>query len=78
VVGLIAPPFELRPDPTEVAEVFEVPLDFVLDTANHKRETREHKGVAREFYVLPYREYYIWGLTARLLVNLSHLLNGRD
>lgn len=78
VVGLIAPPFELRPDPTEVADVFEVPLDFVLDPANHKIEAREHKGVSREFYVLPYRDYYIWGLTARLLVNLSHVLNGRD
>ena len=76
VVGLIAPPFDLQPDPTEVAEVFEVPLDFVLDPANHRLETLVHKGVSREFYVMPYEVYRIWGLTARLLVNLSQLLRG--
>lgn len=74
VVGLIDPPLPLDPDPNEVAEVFEVPLDFVLDAANHRFETRLHGGVERQFYAMTYGEYYIWGLTARLLVNLSELL----
>ena len=74
VVGLIDPPFPLAADPSEVAEIFEVPMAFVLDPANHRFETRVHGGVERQFYVLPYRDYYIWGLTARLLVNLSERL----
>lgn len=74
IVGLIEPPFEVVPDPSEVAEIFEVPLDFVLDPANHRFETRILQGVERQFYVLPYRDYYIWGLTARLLVTLYETL----
>ncbi len=74
VVGLVAPPFELTPDPGEVAEVFELPLEFALDPANHKFETRIRGGIEQQFYVLPYENYYIWGLTARLLVNLAEVL----
>ena len=76
VVGLITPPFSVTPDPNEVAEVFEVPLSFVLDPANHRFETRIISGVERQFYSVPYGDYYIWGLTARLLVNLSERLAG--
>ncbi len=74
VVGVITPPLTVTPDPGEVAEVFEVPLSFVLDPANHRFETRIMSGVQRQFYSVPYGEYYIWGLTARLLVNLSEHL----
>jgi 8-oxo-dGTP pyrophosphatase MutT (NUDIX family) len=74
VVGVITPPFPVTPDPGEVAEVFEVPLSFVLDPANHRFETRIMSGVQRQFYSVPYGDYYIWGLTARLLVNLSQRL----
>jgi 8-oxo-dGTP pyrophosphatase MutT (NUDIX family) len=74
VVGVITPPFPVTPDPGEVAEVFEVPLSFVLDPANHRFETRIMSGVQRQFYAVPYGDYYIWGLTARLLVNLSEHL----
>ncbi len=74
VVGVITPPFRVTPDPGEVAEVFEVPLSFVLDPANHRFETRIMSGVQRQFYAVPYGDYYIWGLTARLLVNLSERL----
>ena len=74
VVGLIDPPVSLVPDPNEVAEIFEVPLDFVFDPANHRFETRIHRGLERQFYVLPYEGFYIWGLTARLLVNLSEVV----
>ena len=75
VVGLIAPPFPLQPEPSEVAEVFEVPLDHVLEPANHSFETRIHRGSERQFCVMPYGDYFIWGLTARLLRELSQRLN---
>ncbi len=74
VVGVITPPIVVTPDAREVAEVFEVPLWFVLDPANHRFETRIISGVERQFYSVPYGDYYIWGLTARLLVNLSERL----
>ena len=74
VVALIKPPFELTPDPKEVEEAFEVPLDFLLDPANHQRHSREIGGQIREFHAIPYREYYIWGATAGMLINLYEVL----
>ena len=74
IVGWIEPPVELRPDPFEVADVFEVPLSFALDPANHRRDSYERNGQLRHFYVLPYRERYIWGATAGILVNFARLL----
>ena len=77
VVGFVNPPFDVRPDPFEVAEVFEVPLSFVLDTDNHVMESRTDQGVERTFYVLPYENRYIWGATAGMLVNLTDVLAER-
>lgn len=74
VVGVVRPPVSFRPDPFEVAEVFEVPLAFVLDRANHQRHSREWQNTLRWFYVLPYAGYYIWGATAGMLVNLADVL----
>ncbi len=74
VVGLVDPPSAFIPDASEVAEVFEVPLDFVLDRANHQRRSRPYEGIERHFYVLPWRNYYIWGATAGMLVNLADVL----
>jgi 8-oxo-dGTP pyrophosphatase MutT (NUDIX family) len=74
VVGIVSPPFELRLDPREVADSFEVPLDFILDPANRQRHSAEYQGVARYFYAFPYGERYIWGATAGMLVNLAELL----
>ena len=74
VVGIVSPPFTLKPDPFEVADIFEVPLSFIVDPANHRKESRLHKGVERQFYVLPYENRYIWGATAGMLVNLSEVL----
>ena len=74
VVGLIRPEIELVPDPGEVESIFEVPLPFVLDPGNHKFETRLIEGLERQFYVMPYGDFYIWGLTARILVALSNTL----
>ncbi|HEY0832762.1 MAG TPA: CoA pyrophosphatase [Azospirillum sp.] len=74
VVGLVRPPFELDPDPTEVQEVFEVPLSFILDPANPQRHSREFLGRERYFYAFPYEHRYIWGATAGMLVNLRDVL----
>lgn len=74
IVAMITPPFELSPDPFEVAEIFEVPLDFLLDPNNHQRHSRMFEGTEREFYAMPYGDYYIWGATAGMLVNLYQAL----
>jgi 8-oxo-dGTP pyrophosphatase MutT (NUDIX family) len=76
VVGWIEPPIELRPDPYEVAELFELPLGFALDPRNHERDSYERDGRRRHFFVLRYDGRYIWGATAGILVNLSRLLAG--
>ena len=75
VVGLVTPPFELSPDGHEVDEVFEVPLAFLLDPANHQRHSREFQGETRHFFAIPWRDYYIWGATAGMLVNLQRRLS---
>jgi 8-oxo-dGTP pyrophosphatase MutT (NUDIX family) len=69
VVGLLSNGFELLPDPNEVAEVFEVPLEFLLDSANRERRSMEWRGRQREFYAFTYGPHYIWGATAGILVN---------
>lgn len=74
VVGLVRPPFTLAPDPFEVAEVFEVPLPFLLDPANHQTVRRTVNGKPRPYYAMPYQGYYIWGATAGMLMNLYHVL----
>jgi 8-oxo-dGTP pyrophosphatase MutT (NUDIX family) len=74
VVGLVHPPFTLAPDPFEVAEVFEVPLAFVLDPTSVQRQSRIYNGVERSFYVFPYQQRRIWGATAGMLVNLCNVL----
>ena len=74
VVGLVDPPAAFASDPFEVAEVFEVPLGFIVDPANHRRDSRVYAGALRHFYVLPWRHYYIWGATAGMLVNLAEVL----
>lgn len=73
-VGLIRAPYALQLDSFEVAEAFEVPLDFLVDPANHQRHRMEYQGRMREYYAMPYRDYFIWGATAGMLVSLSRLL----
>ena len=70
VVGFLTPPFDLAPDAFEVEEVFEVPLAFLLDPRNHQRHSRLYQGELRHFFAIPYGDYYIWGATAGMLVNL--------
>ena len=74
VVGVIEGPMALRPEPGEVAEVFEVPLSFVLDSRYPEQHSRRFMGAMRSFYVFPYGDHYIWGATAGMLVNLRDAL----
>ena len=78
VVGFLAPPVELAADSFEVAEVFEVPLAFLLDPANHQLHSRMHEGMLRKFWAMPYGRHFIWGATAGMLMNLYHCLSSRD
>jgi 8-oxo-dGTP pyrophosphatase MutT (NUDIX family) len=71
VVGFVTPPLALRPDPSEVAEIFEAPLAFLLDPANHQRHSREYEGKTRHFFAMPYGPYFIWGATAGIIVSLA-------
>jgi 8-oxo-dGTP pyrophosphatase MutT (NUDIX family) len=83
VVALLRPGFTIQADPFEVAEVFEVPLAFLMSPANHRRHSVEVGGVRREFLSMPWtgvaadgrpRQYFIWGATAAMLRNLYRFL----
>ena len=74
VVGIVQPPFELNPDANEVAEIFEVPLAYLLDARNHQSHSREFEGEQRYFFAIPFQHRYIWGATAGMLVNLQRFL----
>lgn len=76
VVGYVEPPFDLRLDDFEVAEVFEVPLAFLLDPANHQRHTYLYQGRSRSYWAVPYQGRFIWGATAAMLVNFHRALFG--
>jgi 8-oxo-dGTP pyrophosphatase MutT (NUDIX family) len=85
VVGLLPPDQPLAPDPNEVAEVFEVPLSFLMNPAHHRRHEVEVAGLRREFLSMPWhgpghgnpqeRRYFIWGATAAMLRNLYRFLS---
>lgn len=74
VVALVRPPFELALDSFEVAEAFEVPLSFLLDPANHQRHSLHYRGALRNFFAMPYGDYFIWGATAGMIRSLSERL----
>ena len=73
-VALIPDTFRPVTDPAEVAEVFEVPLDFALDPANLRIHRRRWQGQWRAYYAIPYGPHYIWGATARMLKALGDRL----
>ncbi len=74
VVGLVMPPLNLKLDDFEVAEVFEPPLEFLLDRSNHQRQSIEIRGTRREYWAMPWQGYFIWGATAGMLVTLQRFL----
>lgn len=67
VFALVRPEFELRLNPDEVADAFEVPLRFLMDSGNHRKGSRVWQGATRHFYEMPYRDRHIWGVTAGIL-----------
>lgn len=86
VVGLITPQagehegLLMRPDPGEVAEAFEVPLDFLMDPRHHQRRAFDMSGTQLDFFAMPWsprpdKEYFIWGATAAMLRNLYRFLS---
>jgi len=84
VVALVQPPFELQPNPGEVDAVFEVPLAFLMNPANHRRHAFDWQGRQRQWFSMPYHEpqesregtveRFIWGATAGMLRNLYRFL----
>jgi len=76
VVGLVRPPLALTPDRSEIEEAFEVPLGFLLERANHRRETMFWRGADRGYHVWQFGDRYIWGATATVLDNLIRVLRG--
>lgn len=80
VLGVIPPDLPLHPNEAEVAAVFEVPLDWLLDPANHQRGTMEFRGRRRHFVEMHWQDKdgprRIWGATAAMIVNLSRRLDG--
>jgi 8-oxo-dGTP pyrophosphatase MutT (NUDIX family) len=74
VVALVQPGFDLKADPAEVADVFEVPFAFLMDETNHRIDSRSWRGAERRFYAMPYRERYIWGATAGIIRALHRRL----
>jgi 8-oxo-dGTP pyrophosphatase MutT (NUDIX family) len=86
VVALVTPGFELQPNPGEVADVFEVPLGYLMNPAHHRRHETQFDGVLRQWLSMPYtdpveaagsgaKERYIWGATAGMLRNFYRFLS---
>lgn len=69
-VARVQPDFALTLNPSEVTEIFEVPLKFLMSPANHQRRSREWRGISREYYAMPFGDRYIWGITAGIVRNL--------
>jgi 8-oxo-dGTP pyrophosphatase MutT (NUDIX family) len=80
VVGLVHPPFTVRADSFEVADIFEVPLAFLMDPAHHEVRVMRWEGGERRFFAMPYPRgpvgghYFIWGATAGMLRNFYRFL----
>ena len=78
VVGFVNPEFDIVRQEEEVEDVFEVPLDYILDEKNHKIESLHWKGADRKYYVFPHDKYKIWGATAAMLVRFAKLVNENE
>ena len=71
VVGYVRPGFELKINPEEVADVFEVPLNFLMNRENHNIKQDVWNGQLRSYYSMSHEQHHIWGVTAGILRNLS-------
>lgn len=74
VLGIVTPPFDLTINEHEVAAAFEVPLGFLMNEANHNRESRVWKEKERFYYTMPYGDRFIWGVTAGIIRTLYERL----
>jgi 8-oxo-dGTP pyrophosphatase MutT (NUDIX family) len=74
VVAIVRPPFELHPDSFEVAEIYEVPLAFLMDPANHQQHVAHYRGKMRTYCAMTYGDCFIWGATAGMIVTLYKAL----
>ena len=75
VLAIVPADLELQPNPTEVAQWFEVPVDFVFDAINHVVRSAEWNGMRREYLDIQWQEHRIWGVTAAIIANLSRRLD---
>jgi 8-oxo-dGTP pyrophosphatase MutT (NUDIX family) len=76
-VARVEPDFALTPNRHEVADVFEVPLAYLMTPENHQLKSRDWKGIIRHYYEIPYQHRHIWGVTAGILRNLYERIYGR-
>lgn len=76
VVARVRPDFALTLNQSEVADVFEVPLAFVMGPDNHLKQSRDWKGIVRHYYAIPYQDRHIWGVTAGILRNMYEKVYG--
>lgn len=74
IVGVLSPDLSFTPNPHEVADLFEVPLDYVLNPANHQSRETLWEGRLRRYWAIPWKQRMIWGATAGMLVNLARRL----
>lgn len=78
VVGVVRPPLDLTLSPDEVAEAFETPWDFLMNTANYRQDSMVWNGAERWFWAMPWddagTERYIWGATAGMIRSLQQKL----
>jgi 8-oxo-dGTP pyrophosphatase MutT (NUDIX family) len=70
LVARINPDYQIKISPSEVADAFEVPLEFLMSPGNHQRLKRDWNGIERQYYAMPFKDHYIWGVTAGILRNL--------
>jgi 8-oxo-dGTP pyrophosphatase MutT (NUDIX family) len=77
IVALVEPAHRLSLNPVEVASVFEAPLSFFMDPANHQIQSRELRGRMRRFYAMPWQGHYVWGATAGMIRMLYERVYGR-
>jgi 8-oxo-dGTP pyrophosphatase MutT (NUDIX family) len=73
VIAIVQPGFKFHLNRHEVDDAFEVPFDFLMDPANHNRESKEWQGIERHYYTMPYHDRFIWGVTAGIIRTLYEL-----
>ena len=71
VIAVIPPDLALQPNPTEVAQWFEAPVDFVFDAANHAQNSAVWQGQERRYIEIMWHHHRIWGVTAGIIANLA-------